>query len=213
MIIITSVSDTVFEMNGIRYLKNYVSRPFGNKIEIYNCYERGDVLVTQTGYQNFNVDSQTFGNATELQEALLSVLFNRNSLNSTTFPDATPTAKGKIQLSGDLGGTAAQPTVPGLNSKLPIETGAAIGTAVTFTIDRIYGTVAVPVTGNITADVTGARFGVTNMMIHKSQTSPVFDAKFKKLNGSQDYMVGTNNYIYMVYLDATHINYSIQQIQ
>jgi hypothetical protein len=35
-----------------------------------------------------------------------------------TVPDATPTVKGKLQLAGDLGGTADAPTVPGLASKV-----------------------------------------------------------------------------------------------
>jgi hypothetical protein len=35
--------------------------------------------------------------------------------------DATPTAKGVLQLSGDLGGTAGSPTVPGLASKQPLD--------------------------------------------------------------------------------------------
>ena len=34
-------------------------------------------------------------------------------------PDADATTKGKVQLTGDLGGTAASPTVPGLSSKEP----------------------------------------------------------------------------------------------
>jgi hypothetical protein len=35
----------------------------------------------------------------------------------TTTPDATSSVKGKVQLAGDLGGTAASPTVPGLTGK------------------------------------------------------------------------------------------------
>ncbi len=35
--------------------------------------------------------------------------------------DATTTKKGKVQLAGDLGGTAALPTVPGLTSKQPLD--------------------------------------------------------------------------------------------
>lgn len=35
---------------------------------------------------------------------------------SSTTPDATTIAKGVVQLAGDLGGTAALPTVPGLVS-------------------------------------------------------------------------------------------------
>jgi hypothetical protein len=34
-------------------------------------------------------------------------------------PDATTTSKGKVQLAGDLGGTADAPTVPGLAGKEP----------------------------------------------------------------------------------------------
>jgi hypothetical protein len=38
-------------------------------------------------------------------------------------PDATPGSKGMLQLAGDLGGTAASPTVPGLAGKLPLKNG------------------------------------------------------------------------------------------
>jgi hypothetical protein len=53
---------------------------------------------------------------------------------SATLPDANSITKGKIQLAGDLGGTAAAPTVPGLALKAPIAspsfTGSvAVGTA------------------------------------------------------------------------------------
>jgi Repeat of unknown function (DUF5907) len=36
-------------------------------------------------------------------------------------PDATTLVKGKVQLAGDLGGTAASPTVPGLSTKQPLD--------------------------------------------------------------------------------------------
>ena len=41
---------------------------------------------------------------------------------ATTIPDASPTVKGKIQLAGDLAGTAAAPKVPGLAAKLDSST-------------------------------------------------------------------------------------------
>jgi hypothetical protein len=43
-------------------------------------------------------------------------------------PDATTSARGKIQLAGDLAGTAASPTVPGLALKAPIESPTFTGT-------------------------------------------------------------------------------------
>jgi hypothetical protein len=43
-------------------------------------------------------------------------------------PDADASTKGKIQLTGDLGGTAASPTVPGLALKAPINNPTFTGT-------------------------------------------------------------------------------------
>lgn len=40
-----------------------------------------------------------------------------NAANNAVAPDATTTAKGIVQLAGDLGGTATAPTVPGLAGK------------------------------------------------------------------------------------------------
>ena len=43
-----------------------------------------------------------------------------DSIAGSGAPDATTTTKGIVQLSGDLGGTAASPTVPGLTNKQPL---------------------------------------------------------------------------------------------
>jgi hypothetical protein len=47
---------------------------------------------------------------------------------SATIVDADATTKGKLQLTGDLGGTASSPTVPGLALKAPIESPTFTGT-------------------------------------------------------------------------------------
>jgi hypothetical protein len=47
---------------------------------------------------------------------------------AATIADATTSLKGKIQLAGDLAGTAASPTVPGLALKAPIESPTFSGT-------------------------------------------------------------------------------------
>lgn len=85
------------------------------------------------------------------------------------------------------------------------------GTDLTFSRDRNYGTVASPETGNITADVTGARLGVTNVIIHNHSSEPTFDSKFKKLSGSGDYSTGEINYIMCQYINSTEIVYTISQ--
>lgn len=86
MNVITSVSDRYFLLNGFRYVRNYLSKPYGENIEIYNCYDRKDVLVSRTAYSNFTVNGVTHTSASALQAVLLDVIYNRNfgaSGNST----------------------------------------------------------------------------------------------------------------------------------
>ncbi len=85
------------------------------------------------------------------------------------------------------------------------------GVALTFLAERVYGSIATPETGNITANVAGAVLGTTNIVVHNHSAAPTFDAKFKKLSGSGDYIVSVVNYIICVYINATEIIYSINQ--
>ena len=98
-----------------------------------------------------------------------------------------------------------------LDAKLSIETTSITGAEISFTNDRIYGSLATPETGNITADVTNAKLGVTNIIIHNSGTAPNFGSQFKKLSGSGNYTTGVVNYIYCTFISATEIIYSINQ--
>ncbi len=69
-------------------------------------------------------------------------------------PDATTTSTGKVQLAGDLSGTAAAPTVPALANKLDTSTAAstyALKASPTFT-----GTVTIPAPTNNTDAATKA---------------------------------------------------------
>ena len=50
MIIINSVSNTRFSFNGIEYFRNYISVVRGNRVEIFNCYEREDIMLPLTHY-------------------------------------------------------------------------------------------------------------------------------------------------------------------
>jgi uncharacterized protein (TIGR02145 family) len=55
-------------------------------------------------------------------------------LGAATISDADANTKGKIQLAGDLGGTAMSPTVPGLTLKAPLASPTFTGTVTTNTI-------------------------------------------------------------------------------
>ncbi|MFP9114933.1 hypothetical protein ACLI1A_13435 [Flavobacterium sp. RHBU_3] len=82
MIIINSYSNKRFTLNGVQYLKNYVSRVSGNRVQIYNCYDNADVLAGFDIYGNYIVNGETFSNAALLQEALLDVIFSRGTLGN-----------------------------------------------------------------------------------------------------------------------------------
>ena len=75
MIVIKTLSGTRFTLNGIQYFKNYISAVYGNKIEIFNCYERKDVLLPQTHFNQFTVDGVYYSDAASLQSALLGVIY------------------------------------------------------------------------------------------------------------------------------------------
>ncbi len=79
-IIIAPVNDKRFSVNNIQYLKNYITAVHGNRIEIFNCYERSDVLVPLSHYSNFRVSGVVYPNALALQAALLPLLYSRGNM-------------------------------------------------------------------------------------------------------------------------------------
>lgn len=119
--------------------------------------------------------------------------------------------------SSTTGTIAATDTVPAAISKLDgnkANKAAATGTVVAlpFNQDSVQGTVASPLTGNITLNATGALLGVVVVVIHNAGSAPTFTSGvFKKLSGSGNYVTGVINYIWCMYINSTEIIYSIQQ--
>lgn len=85
------------------------------------------------------------------------------------------------------------------------------GTAVEFVQDKVYGTMAAPESGNITASYTDANVGTTILIIHQNGTEPTYPATWQKLTGSQPYSTTMVNYIRAEYLDSNHVKYTIRQ--
>lgn len=83
---------------------------------------------------------------------------------STAPADATATAKGVVQLAGDLGGTASTPTVPGLATKADVTVSVSAGTGLTGggdlsasrTLSVTYGTTAGTAAQGNDSRITGA---------------------------------------------------------
>jgi hypothetical protein len=85
------------------------------------------------------------------------------------------------------------------------------GTSVKCDVESIYGTIASPITGNITFDSTSATVGIVAQMIHNNSSAPTFDVNFRKLSGSGAYVNSTVNYIFMEYISSGEVIYTIQQ--
>lgn len=74
---INTVDNRSFSLNGIKYLKNYISSVHGNRVKIFNCYENKDVLVELDLFSQFSVNGITYGSAAALQAALLNLCYAR----------------------------------------------------------------------------------------------------------------------------------------
>ena len=84
MIIIETYTSTKFKLDGIPYLKNYISEVAGNQITIFNAYDRKDVRSNWLHYSEITLDGVVYGNVSDLQNALLPVIYTRASLGGAT---------------------------------------------------------------------------------------------------------------------------------
>ena len=85
MNIINTFDDKRFTLNGIQYFKNYISAVRGDRIEIFNCYEKKDLLVPLTGFEHFNVNGTMHDSVASLQQALIDVLYTRSAGGGSSF--------------------------------------------------------------------------------------------------------------------------------
>ena len=82
MIVINTVSNERFSLNGIEYLKNFLSFVYGDKVGIYNAYDKTDERISLDIFSNFTVNGVVYGSAALLQAALLNVIYTRDTLGS-----------------------------------------------------------------------------------------------------------------------------------
>jgi len=101
MIVINTVSNERFSLNGIEYLKNFLSFVSGDKVAIYNAYDKNDQRINLDHYSNFQVNGTVYGSAALLQSGLLSVIYTRDTLGSivnglkgSIIPTSTPAGTG-----------------------------------------------------------------------------------------------------------------------
>lgn len=81
MIVITDISSTSFSVDGVLYNKNFMSTVNYDRIKLINAYDSKFTLIDWTKYEDISVNGNTYANVAFLQEALLEVIYTRDTLN------------------------------------------------------------------------------------------------------------------------------------
>lgn len=75
---IININDTTFSINGINYIKNFISVVSGDLVRIQNVYDGKLIIQANANYVDYTVGGSSFGSASLLQTSLIEVLFNRD---------------------------------------------------------------------------------------------------------------------------------------
>ncbi len=81
-IIINTVNDQRFSFNGIEYFKNFTSFVAGDRIHIFSAYDRCHELTPFVTFDEVTLNGVTFATVSELQSALLPVIYTRATLGA-----------------------------------------------------------------------------------------------------------------------------------
>ncbi len=102
MIVINTISNDRFSLNGVEYFKNFLSFVSGNNVAVYNAYDSRDQRINAEIYSNFIVNGVVYASALLLQQALIGVIYTRDSLGAvntvlqgSVTPSSTPIGTGK----------------------------------------------------------------------------------------------------------------------
>ncbi|MBA4154148.1 hypothetical protein [Flavobacterium sp.] len=82
MNIIVNINSQKFSLNGVPYFKNFMPHVINNYLRIVNCYDSKLILCEFSEVSNFSVNGVVYATVNELQNALLPVLYSRNTLGS-----------------------------------------------------------------------------------------------------------------------------------
>lgn len=81
-VIINTVNNERFSLNGIEYFKNFTSFIAGSKIHIFSAYDRLHELAPFTLYTDIVLNGVVHGSVSALQSAILPVIYTRATLGS-----------------------------------------------------------------------------------------------------------------------------------
>lgn len=82
---------------------------------------------------------------------------------------------------------------------------------IAFDRPAIYGSIAAPLTSNITLDATGAVLGQRVLIVHNKASVPTFGTEFIATSDSVAYATSQNNFIECTFFTPTLVKYKIYQ--
>lgn len=200
MITILNISDTKFSYNGIAYFKNFTPFVTGNKISIVNAYDSCLSLTNfPTNYTDISVNGVTYGSVAALQDALLGVLYTRNSLTNAIIALTTTGNSGAATLVGTtlnipnytlaglggIGGTLSTGFIPKatgsgtLGNSLIYDNGTNVG----------IGTTSPPLKNSIQASTSGGNNSVTPLISLQDDRSDRYSS-INVVRGAGSYDIG-----------------------
>lgn len=114
MIVITTISDKYFELNGTRYARIYEPLKQGaENIGLYNIYDTKNQLQSSVHFSEYEVDGSTYGTQALTVAALLDVVYSQqgSGTGGNEFSDQFQLIEGVVNLDIDYI-TAGDPVVP-----------------------------------------------------------------------------------------------------
>lgn len=82
MNIINNINSQKFSLNGIPYFKNFMGVVIGNRLKIVNAYDSSLQLSELSNFNQYQVNGTIHTSIESLQNALLPVLFTRDTLGN-----------------------------------------------------------------------------------------------------------------------------------
>lgn len=89
MISIQNIDQNKFSLDGIPYYKNFIPHVEGNMLRIVNSYDSKLVLCEFAKFDEFEIDGLTYPSISDLQMAILPILFYRGTLGESVIENWT----------------------------------------------------------------------------------------------------------------------------
>lgn len=114
--VIKEYNNKLFELNGIKYVRNFQAIKIGNSVRISNAYDSKFTLVV-ANYSEFTINGLSYNNSEELVSALSPLLFVKDEVTTIGSSEAGNTTTNAVfhNINGEWINTPADPITGVIN--------------------------------------------------------------------------------------------------